>query len=253
MVAPLTDAAIRKLREMIISGKYPSGAKLPPEAELAAELGLSRNTAREAVRALSTARVLDVRRGDGTYVTSLRPELLLEGIAFAVDLMHEESSLELLQVRRILEPGATALAASHIDAAALANLEKTLIRMQESASDLEELVRHDADFHAQIAAASGNQTLASMLNGISSRTFRARVWRGALDAEAITRTLVEHERILEALRGADPELAHAAALAHVCTTEASMRRILAERPLPPAKPRAVASRAGAPRAVPKRK
>ena len=52
MGAPLTEAAIRKLREMIISGKYPSGAKLPPEPQLAAELGLSRNTVREAVRAL---------------------------------------------------------------------------------------------------------------------------------------------------------------------------------------------------------
>ena len=59
------QTAIQKLREMIIAGRYPSGAKLPPEADLAAELGLSRNTTREAVRALSTARVLDVRRGDG--------------------------------------------------------------------------------------------------------------------------------------------------------------------------------------------
>jgi len=235
--APLTDAAIQKLREMIIAGRYPSGAKLPPEADLAAELGLSRNTTREAVRALSTARVLDVRRGDGTYVTSLRPELLLEGIAFAVDLMHEESSLELLQVRRILEPAATALAASNIDAAALSSLEKTLILMQENSSNLEDLVRHDADFHAQVAAASGNQTLASMLNGISSRTFRARVWHGVIDSEAIARTILEHQRILDALRGGDAELARAAALSHVCTTEEFMRRILTDGSDLTAKPR----------------
>ena len=56
-----------------------------PRQELATLLGASRNTVREAVRALVTARVLDVRRGDGTYVTSLRPELLLEGIAFAAE------------------------------------------------------------------------------------------------------------------------------------------------------------------------
>ena len=59
-------------------------------------LGASRNTVREAVRALVTARVLDVRRGDGTYVTSLRPELLLEGIGAAVELMQEGFSLELI-------------------------------------------------------------------------------------------------------------------------------------------------------------
>ncbi len=246
MGAPLTDAAIQKLREMIISGHYPSGARLPPEAELAAELGLSRNTAREAVRALSSARVLDVRRGDGTYVTSLRPELLLEGIAFAVEVMHEESGLELLQVRRILEPAATALAADSITPEALADLDRTLAHMQEcglrqeSSDDLEEFVRHDAEFHAQIAAASDNQTLASMLNGVSSHAFRARVWQGIIDTEAIARTIFEHHRILDALRTGDSELARAAALAHVATTEEFMRRMLVVRRETGAKTRSVA-------------
>jgi GntR family transcriptional repressor for pyruvate dehydrogenase complex len=234
--APLTEAAIQKLREMITSGRYPSGAKLPPEPQLAAELGLSRNTTREAVRALSSARVLDVRRGDGTYVTSLRPEVLLEGIAFAVDLMQEDSALELLQVRRILEPAATALAAANIDDATLGSLEKCLARMEECTNQAD-LIREDADFHAQVASASGNQTLASMLFGISSRTVRARIWRGMIDADATSRTISEHARILEALHARDPELARATALAHVCTTEAFMRQILADRIDPPTRAR----------------
>jgi GntR family transcriptional repressor for pyruvate dehydrogenase complex len=237
--APLTDAAIQKLREMIISGRYPSGARLPPEAELAAELGLSRNTAREAVRALSSARVLDVRRGDGTYVTSLRPELLLEGIAFAVEVMHEESGLELLEVRRILEPAATALAASKISAEAVQELGETLARMRESDTDLEEFVRRDSEFHARIAAASDNQTLASMLNGVSSHAFRARVWQGIIDTEAIARTIFEHHRILDAVASGDVELARAMALAHVATTEEFMRRMLVVRHESGVKPRSL--------------
>ena len=100
MAAPLTEAAIAKVREMIASGRLAPGARIPPEAELASQLGASRNTVREAVRALVTARVLDVRRGDGTYVTSLRPELLLEGIGAAVELVQEGFSLELIGVRR---------------------------------------------------------------------------------------------------------------------------------------------------------
>lgn len=243
--APLTDAAIQKLREMIISGHYPSGARLPPEAELAVELGLSRNTAREAVRALSSARVLDVRRGDGTYVTSLRPELLLEGIAFAVEVMHEESGLELLQVRRILEPAATALAAGNISAEALADLDRILVKMQETSDDLEEFVQHDAEFHAHVAAASDNQTLASMLNGVSSHAFRARVWQGIIDTEAIARTIFEHHRILDGLRSGDAELARAAALAHVATTEEFMRRMLVVRREAGAKPRSSGTKARA--------
>jgi len=92
----VTEAGIERLREMISSGTFPSGSRLPPEQELAVVLGVSRNTAREAVRALSTARVLDVRRGDGTYVTSLRPELLLEGIAFGPELPDGDRTLVLV-------------------------------------------------------------------------------------------------------------------------------------------------------------
>lgn len=95
MAAPVTEAAIAKIRELIIAGELRPESRLPPEAELADRLGVSRGSAREAVRALVTARVLDVRRGDGTYVTSLRPQLLLEGIGFAVDMMRDDSALEL--------------------------------------------------------------------------------------------------------------------------------------------------------------
>jgi DNA-binding FadR family transcriptional regulator len=72
----LTDKAIEQIR----TGALPPGSRLPPEPDLAAQLGLSRNLAREAVKALAVARVLEVRRGDGTYVTSLQPSLLLEGL-----------------------------------------------------------------------------------------------------------------------------------------------------------------------------
>src|SRR5204863_3738765 len=81
----LTDEAIDKIKEMIISGRVRPGSKLPREADLAAELGLSRNSLREAVKALSLINVLDVRQGDGTYATSLAPSLLLEALNFIVD------------------------------------------------------------------------------------------------------------------------------------------------------------------------
>ncbi|MGC2241201.1 MAG: GntR family transcriptional regulator, partial [Acidimicrobiia bacterium] len=161
MSAPLTEAAIRQIRELIASGQLLPGSKLAPEAELALSLGASRNTVREAVRGLVMAGVLDVRRGDGTYVTSLRPEQLLEGIGAAAELMSEDFSLELVQVRRILEPAATALAAMRIDGEAIAELQTLLDRMRTAETE-EALVQMDSDFHAVVAAASGNVTLASM-------------------------------------------------------------------------------------------
>src|SRR5215210_1523352 len=150
MAAPMTERAITRIRQLIIDGKLTAGSRLPPEHELAALVGSSRNTTREAVRALVTARVLDVRRGDGTFVTSLRPELLLDGIGSAVDLVQDDSYLELLEVRRVLEPAASELAAQRIDADGLAALRAQLELMRQVGGG-EQFVRHDAAFHDVIS------------------------------------------------------------------------------------------------------
>jgi GntR family transcriptional regulator, transcriptional repressor for pyruvate dehydrogenase complex len=99
----VTDEAILKIKGMILSGELKPGDRLSPEKELSESLGLSRSSLREAVKALEIIRVLDVRRGDGTYVTSLEPQLLLEAMAFVVDIHQDSSVLELFEVRRILE------------------------------------------------------------------------------------------------------------------------------------------------------
>lgn len=225
MAAPLTEAAIEQVRLLITTGELIPGQRLPPESELAESLGTSRSTVREAVRALVTARVLDVRRGDGTFVTSLRPELLLAGIGAAADLLQQGFTLELLQVRRILEPAATAMAATRITDAILGELDVCLHQMS-SAPSHDELVQFDEEFHHLVATASGNATLASMLNGVSSRTTRGRAWRGVIESGATERTISEHAGILEALRARDPRLAEAAALLHVSTTETWFRTVL---------------------------
>jgi GntR family transcriptional repressor for pyruvate dehydrogenase complex len=225
MAAPLTEAAIQQVRQLIVSGQLVPGQRLPPEPELAESLGTSRSTVREAVRALVTARVLDVRRGDGTYVTSLRPELLLAGIGAAADLLQGGFTLELLEVRRILEPAATRIAATRITDATLTELDVCLHQMSAAGSH-DKLVRHDEEFHRLVADATGNATLASMLTGVSSRTTRGRAWRGIVEGGATERTISEHAAILSALRARDPQLAEAAALLHVSTTEAWFRSVL---------------------------
>src|SRR3989475_8924825 len=127
-----TDEAIDRIKNLIISGSWGPGDRLPRESELAAQLGLSRNSLREAVRALSQLRVLEVRQGDGTYVTSLEPELLLESTSFVSHLLVGESAVELFEVRRLLEGAAGALAAARTDAAGEDALRAKLEQMVES-------------------------------------------------------------------------------------------------------------------------
>ncbi len=218
----VTEEAIDKIRELIVSGSWGPGDRLPKESELAAQLGLSRNSLREAVRALSQLRVLEVRQGDGTYVTSLEPELLLESTGFVSHLLVGDTALELFEVRRMLEGAAAALAAARIDVEGKEKLRRKLDQMIE-AETVEDLVQADVDFHAVIARATGNTFLTSLLASLSSRTLRARMWRGRAVDNALDVTRDEHRRIYEAITSGDPELARAAAVAHIASGERWLR------------------------------
>jgi len=222
----VTEGAIDKIRERIVSGAWGPGERLPKESELAAELGLSRNSLREAVRALSQLRVLEVRQGDGTYVSSLEPDLLLESTGFISHLLLGETEIELYEVRRILEASAAALAAGRIDAKEKTELAQSLDRMQQ-AGTVEELVEADVAFHAVIAKAAGNAVLGSLLASLSTRTMRIRLWHGRTADEALGETREEHRRIYEAIVAGDPELARAAATAHIASGERWLRGQLA--------------------------
>ncbi|GGN55270.1 GntR family transcriptional regulator [Streptomyces kronopolitis] len=221
----VTDEAIEKIKGMIVSGALRPGDRLPKESELAAELGLSRNSLREAVRALSLIRVLDVRQGDGTYVTSLDPTLLLEAMSFVVDFHRDDTVLEFLAVRRILEPAATAMAAGRIREEELDALETQLNALGASPS-VEDLVAGDLEFHRGIVAATGNSVLCSLLEGLSGPTTRARVWRGLAQKDAVARILAEHRAILGALRDRDAEAARAWATVHIASVEQWLRSSL---------------------------
>ena len=221
----VTDEAILKIREMLLTGEIGPGDRLAPEPQLAERLGLSRSSLREAIKALEVIRVLDVRRGDGTYVTSLEPGLLLEAVSFVVDLHDDQSVLEILAVRRILESAAAAAAAKNPDPQDLADLHDVLASV-DKATDVEGLVKHDLEFHRRIAEAGGNGYLASLLESLSSHTIRARIWRGLTQENAVARTLEEHHAILNAIERRDSELASAAMTLHVSGVEAWLRDAL---------------------------
>jgi len=222
---PITDEAIEKIKGMIVAGELRPGDRLPKEADLAAQLGLSRNSLREAVRALSLVRILDVRQGDGTYVTSLEPKALLDGLSFIVDLHHDATVLEFFEVRRILEPAATALAAHQIDLEAVDALRGHLAKVTD-ASSVEDLVENDLEFHRRIAEAAGNSVLYSLVDSLCGPTIRARVWRGLTQEGALRRTLDEHHAILDALAGRQADVARALATVHIAGVEQWLRKVL---------------------------
>jgi DNA-binding FadR family transcriptional regulator len=221
----VTSEAIEKVKEMILSGELRPGTKLPRENDLAQRLGVSRSSLREAVRALAALHVIEVRQGDGTYVTSLTPDVLLDVIGFGIDLVTDPSLLDVFEVRRFLETAATAAAASSITEEGLAELRDCMERMAHAES-VEELVHVDEEFHNIVAGATGNSFLVSLMDNLSSRTLRARLWRGVVERGALERTKQWHRAILEGLEARDPELASAADLMHLSEGESWLRRAL---------------------------
>jgi DNA-binding FadR family transcriptional regulator len=222
----VTESAIVSIRDLIASGRLTAGQRLPAEAELAAELGLSRNSLREAVRALAQAGVLTVRHGDGTYVSSLEPQKLFGGLSLLTELMQTDGLLEAFQVRRLLEPPATGLAASMATPEDVADLRASLEAMSH-AEGTEELVKLDDQFHQRVIECTGNVTLQCLLGALAGQSLRARIWRTVAERGVRTDTLLQHAAIVEAIASGDSALATAASTMHVSSSERWLHELVA--------------------------
>jgi GntR family transcriptional repressor for pyruvate dehydrogenase complex len=207
-----TDVVVNGIKTMITSGALGAGSRLPIEKDLALELGVSRGSLREGVRALAMMGVLETRQGDGTYVTSLQPSLLLAPMSFLVDL-HTESGMSHLQaVRRVLETEAAGRAAMIIEDDALAEAESVLSSVEAlvssaSTTDYKTFIDADIAFHRIIARASANPALEALIEALASRTLRGRMWRAITEKGALAATHSEHRAILHALVIHDPDSA----------------------------------------------
>lgn len=218
-----SDDVVDGVKQMILDGRLQPGERLPAEKELAATLGVSRGSLREGVRALGTLGILDSRHGDGTYVTTLDPALLLAPVAFVAELQDDAAAFH--AVRRLLETEAAGLASLHIDDAGLARLravlDETARALVQQPLDHERLVDADLAFHQEIARASGNPVLAALVEGLAGRTSRTRLWRGLSDVGAEDRAFVEHEAILAAIAARDPDRARLRMATHLLGLEDS--------------------------------
>jgi GntR family transcriptional repressor for pyruvate dehydrogenase complex len=139
-----------------------------------------------------------------------------------VDLQREDAMPDLVAVRRILEPAATAMAASRITVEEVQRL-RSLIPATLDDEQASEFVELDWEFHHTIVRAGGNELLLALLDGLAQPTMRMRIWRGLTTPGVLARTLDEHEAIVAALESHDPDLAHAAATVHVAGLETWIR------------------------------
>jgi DNA-binding FadR family transcriptional regulator len=165
----LVDDAIEMMRTEVESGTWPVGTRVPTEAHLAALLKVSRNTVREAVRVLAYAGILDVRQGDGTYVSNINDP------ADAIRRIGKAKLRDRLELRLVLDEAVARLAAERRDFEDIARLANTLDALSEEPANLHDMVFGERfrTFHLAIADASHNAALGSLYRLLASSIDRA--------------------------------------------------------------------------------
>lgn len=201
-----------QIRTLIQDGNFPVGARLPPERDLAQQLGVSRPSVREALIALEVQGSVEVRMGAGVYVCS-PPEPAQHATAAM-----GESPTELMQARSALEGVVVSIACARATREALAALRRVLDDMQADIVQNRSPLNHDRAFHMLIAAMTGNSVLERLVRELFderhspiSSQLRARSESSQTWSEA----LQEHEAILKALETRDVLHAQTAMRAHL--------------------------------------
>jgi DNA-binding FadR family transcriptional regulator len=213
----LVDQAIEAMRAQVHSGEWAVGSRIPSEPALAAELGVGRNTVREAVRALAHNGVLEVRQGDGTYVLAGREVSGLvrkRAADVEVGLVHE--------VRQAMETQAAVLAASRRTRADLAALRRALRERAAAvaAGDHEVFVEADVAFHVGVVTAAHNALLSELYDGFVP-TLRASLAAPQGRDDALC---ADHDALLAGIADRDPAAAASATGRLLATVAGRLRR-----------------------------
>lgn len=221
------EVAMQGLRAKIASGELQPGQKCPPEGELASQLGVSRSSLREAIRALSALGVMEARHGSGTYVSSLEPAEILKGFALLVDLFPFDSVLELFEIRRVLESHAASAAAARDLPELISELDALMDAMEatDNSADISDL---DARFHEAICEAGGNSTLAGLMRLFRSRGRHFNIFDSRDGASVRELSNKGHRNIVQALRVHDPAMAATATASHIAQSEFWLRKFRPE-------------------------
>jgi len=210
---PLLHVSVQdSLKQFIGDNGLVGGDALPPESVLARELGVGRNSVREAIKALESVGVLETRRGIGVFVRDFSFDPLLEHLPYGLG--RELRDVEdVLEIRRTLELGLIEKAVAAIGPEDLAALRAVLDGMRTKAERGESFAAEDQQFHGLLFHALGNRVLIRLLE-IFWQAFHKASGFFDLDNPDPVATWRDHEALFEAVAARDPARARERLEAH---------------------------------------
>jgi len=220
MFSPLQNQKIyqqvaSQIQDMILDGRLKSGDKLPPERAMSEQLKVSRNSIREAIRALEILGIVESHQGGGNFIVAGSSDCLFEPLSVMFKLRNG-SFTDLLEIRRGLEIEAASLAARKIDKARKKEM-KALLEKFKHAENEQESIELDKKLHLLIAEISGNEMLSAFLNSIS-KLFEQAVRDGRrmiVKSFGSNDTLMEmHRDLCDAIMSGKPDSAAKACRRH---------------------------------------
>lgn len=207
----LIERATNEIIKIIQEKNYQPGDRLPNEYELCSLLGVSRNTAREALRALATNNVIEIRQGAGTFISE-KMGIPDDPLGFSMIKDKNKLTRDLLQLRCVIEPPIAALAAQNATPQDIADLEVALLEVEGQIAQHTRFAEKDRKFHAQIARCSGNLVVSNLITIISEGVT---VFSSVVGRQEYEQTLKSHRSIFEAIRDKRPMEAEQTMLFHL--------------------------------------
>jgi GntR family transcriptional regulator, transcriptional repressor for pyruvate dehydrogenase complex len=207
------EIVVQHVRGLIERGELRPGDRLPPERELAVQLGVSRPSVRAGLRSLAAIGVLQTRHGAGTFITDGPPMLGSEPLSFMAAL-HGFTRDEMFEARRALEVGVAGLAAERATDEQIATIAEEVTGMFASLDDPQTFLIHDIRFHRAVASASGNPILASLVEMVSALFYEQRR-KTAQHGRDLKQSAQMHRVIYHAVRAHDPKRARSAMSEHL--------------------------------------
>ena len=211
------EEIVRQVKQLIADGRLKSGDRLPPERDLAEKFMVSRTSVREALRALQSRGLIDIRAGEGAFVKDISVETLIEPLALVI-LPHREAVKELFEARRLLEPAIAALAARRATRDEIAEMDRILEEQHKEVAQGRTGVAQDTALHSAIANSAHNRAITRIVSALMDLLSQSRE-ESLLTPGRPTRSHQDHRRILEAIQRRDEVAAHRAMLDHLIAVE----------------------------------
>ena len=210
----LYEQIVQQIEERFMSGELKVGDRLPPERELADQFGVSRTAVREAVKALHQKGLVEVLPGRGTFIINSASEVVRHSLGLLMKMAGSDGSLDLVEVREIIEPEIAALSAIRANDDHILIMREAIANMDAALQDPDKFIEADLDFHLELAEATQNALIPTLIDSIVDllREQRARIFRVAGGPQ---RGQVHHKRILDAIIQHDPAAAREAMRAHL--------------------------------------